>query len=193
MYCDKLRSILNNPSSFDLGINLEVVRKLDFFLKSNVTMMGRQKINPITFAIEMSLSEQVALSTFIIGTREKLFSARAYYNCICDEFTEIYSKSVKRRCLVCGREIIPWENKDRVFLYFKLNEELTNCGDIFTVIKDFHLDYLDDELLGKSNASLIDAETILGEAEAENLIFNQRSATLENYLLGKKDIDYGAT
>lgn len=185
MYCNKLRSIVEDDESIEKGINLDIIRKLDYFLKSKVGLKERDYINPIKFAIEMEISEATSIMTFVMGWKKGLFISRAFFTCDCRERIELTSTKKDTKCSMCEREILVTVHKDRIALYFKLNAKLTDCGDYLTDEHEDQIDYLGDETeVGKPYVSYNDVERIVGVETAESLIVSQRDTFFENYILG---------
>ncbi|MDQ0087613.1 hypothetical protein J2T12_001007 [Paenibacillus anaericanus] len=182
MYCKKLKNIVDHSESIVNGINLEVIRQLDYFLKSRVTQRERTNINPIKFALEMNVSDKTALMTFVLGVKVGLFKTRAYFNCDCGEMKELTTTKYIVKCN-CQREYAPSQNKHKIFLYFKLLEQFQDCGDFLVIAKEYPIDYLIDDVLGKSHISLADAEQIVGEKETDLLLVSQREKIYQEYLL----------
>lgn len=178
MYCNKLKEILNHEESITHLIDISVIQKLDLFLRKNVTIDELTRINAAKFSYEMKVNYDTTLRLFTIGKKVGLFQPIAYYRCQCGEMFQIYSKNKPIECS-CGCNIVPNDNKNRIYVFFSLNYPVEDC-DFFnhdTCVADI----IDDEDLGKPTASYSDFEEVLGDAEAETLL-KHRENKYRDYL-----------
>lgn len=179
MYCDKLKSIYQSTESSKYGIDFDVVKKADFFIKQKTTMMERNKINPLKFSIEMDVNEETSLMLFVIGSRCGLFKTRAFINCICGDQFELRNLDDEIKCN-CGSVIKPQLNRDKIYLYFRLLEAPVSCEWLDT--RKYQVDYLDGDALGKKFVSLVQIDNIIGEKQADMLLINQRDEQYRKFM-----------
>lgn len=178
MYCEKLKNIFQHEDSKNYDIDIIKIKKLDLFIKEKTTSLERDKINPIKFSIEMGVNERTSIMLFVIGTKCKLFDLRAYVNCSCGEQYEVHNLNEKIDCY-CGNNIIPAEERESVFLYFRLNCPPVDCD--WLGIKEYQVDYLDGDVLGKRLVSLAEVDGTIGTGKVDSLI-NQRDIKYKKYL-----------
>ncbi|MFB7160446.1 hypothetical protein [Lysinibacillus sp. NPDC056232] len=126
MYCKKLLDIVSFEESKRYLIDKLIIYKLDEYLKNRITLRERKNINPVKFAIEMGVEYKIAIMTFIVGSRVKLFKIRLFYECDCGERKELETTKENIEC-ECGK-IGNYESlKENIKLYFQLLEIPTPC------------------------------------------------------------------
>ncbi|WP_411679606.1 hypothetical protein [Clostridium thailandense] len=167
MYCNKLKAIIKDVESIKNNINAHFVKEFHKCLEEKTSIKERQKLNPIKFANEMNVSEEQIMKFFVIGKRVGLFKARAFYSCSCGEYFEIFSFEGKVECEnEC--EIDIEYNKEKVFIYFELLEEIQ--ADDFGDDTTYQMDYISSSDLGPFHGTLNEYEALVGEEEASNLL-----------------------
>ncbi|EHI97265.1 metallophosphoesterase [Clostridium sp. DL-VIII] len=168
MYCEKLKSIVKQIESIKLNINNEFIARFDKCIKDNTTERERLKLNPIKIANEMGISQELVMKFFNIGKKVELFKAIAFYSCPCGEYFEIFNFD-KTECVNgCEADII--NNKDRVFIYFELLEEVDECD--LDIGEIYQMDYISSDDLGNFRSSYDEYEKVIGEEDAKNLLNN---------------------
>ncbi len=130
----------------------------------------------------MRVDQKTSLMTFIIGSKNKLFQTRAFYKCYCGDQFELFSLKKKREC-TCGKEILPIENKDRIFLYFNLTEEPEKCPWEENELES-QLDYLLNEDYDSINFTMAGLDEIAGPGTSDSLLslLQIRTETLKNFI-----------
>ncbi len=167
MYCNKLKEILSNEDSNKYGIDIYAIKKLDLYLRNNVTIDELDRLNPAKFSLETELNFDITLKLFYICKKVGLFEPIAYYKCGCGESFRIYSLSNQVNC-PNGCSITPENDKERIYVYFKLTCELEDCD--FINYSKYMSDIIDDDDLGKGFASYPDFVKAIGDTEASSLI-----------------------
>lgn len=197
MYCKKLKTILEeeNNDEFTLLIN-----KLDGFIRNQTTTRERRRINPLKFSIERRIEPGVAYRLFQSLTVKGLFKAHAYYSCECGD--QIYiDKTLKDEyeCDCEDKTIIPYFDKNRIYIYFELLEKVEVCTEEFmhgdtdrntdeTEIPLDLLDHFEDYKSGKTEASLAEIEKVTGEENYyENTVMSQRADDRREYMRLKRN------
>lgn len=167
MYCNKLINIVQDEKSQDYVIDMNLVEKLDKFIKEKTTLKEREKLNPVRFSIEMSVSQESSLMIFILGIKTGLFKPRNYYSCSCEEHFEIENIKVSTQCPSCNKNINPSIDRNRIFLYFKLTESPRRCE--WEINKPIYpLDFLEE--VYKENFTVADLDNITKRGEYDSLI-----------------------
>lgn len=185
MYCDKLTSIAHQGKDDAFDINEAIIKKLDIFIKERTTTRERRNLNPYKFSLEMNVSQEISLKVFILGVKNKLFSPRFYYICECGDQFEVENVNTEKYC-TCNRQIIPSNDKSRLYIYFKLLEEPTPCPweedeDIYPI------DLLVAEGFGTENFTLADVDRLVGPTYTKDLISikESREESYRQYLNGE--------
>lgn len=172
MYCDKLISTVQQPNSEKYEIDKTTIQKLDEFIKYKTTIKERGRLNPYRFSIEMKVLQETSFMLFINASKCRLFEPRFYYNCYCEEQIELNDIENEAEC-TCGKKVIPQNEKDNVYIYFRLIEKPAECdwsNKVFTETDNYPLDFILKEGFEKENFTLADLES-MGEEEAiHNLI-----------------------
>lgn len=185
MYCNKLINIVHLAKDDIFDINEIVIKKLDIFIKEKTTIKERQKLNPYKFSIEMKITQEIALKTFITGAKNKLFDPLFYYSCDCGDQFEVLDVNKEKEC-TCGKNIIPKNERSRLYIYFKLLEQPTPCA--WEEEKDtYPLDFLESEGFGTENFTLADVDRIVGSTLTKDLISikQEREENYKNFLKGE--------
>ncbi|GEM_PF-4707840 len=165
MYCEKLLCIKENKKSPSFLIDDLVINKLDVFIKEKVTLIERERLSPSKFALLMNVDQNTAMMTFVIGTECRLFKALAYFTCECGENHFLESVKGNYEC-VCNKVVNLSENRERIFLYFKLLLAPENCFN--EEEKIYHIDYIENDIIG--NFSLADMEERLGKETVDSIL-----------------------
>ncbi len=190
MYCAKLKNIVKQHESIRLGIDEEFVATFDKCIKDGTTERERQKLNPIKIANTMGISQDLVMHFFNIGKKMKLFKARAFYSCECGERFEIFDFD-DTEC-INGCSIHIEDNKDKVFIYFELLEDIEECD--FYVGPKYQIDYVSSDDLGGFKSSYDEYEEVIGNEEAKNLLkdFKLNSEIEEISIIHITDLHFGS-
>ncbi|AWB29592.1 metallophosphoesterase [Clostridium botulinum] len=166
MYCKKLKSIVSRIESIRLNINNEFIHRFDKWINENTTDRERLRLSPIKMANEMGITQELSMKFFNIGKEVKLFKAVAFYTCQCGEHFQIFSFS-ETQC-INGCEVDIMKNKDKVFIYFELLDEVEELENTFGNI--YPIDYITSEDLGSFNGTYDEYELVIGEEGAKKLL-----------------------
>lgn len=179
MYCDKLIDIVQLKESSKYNISRLVIHNLDKFIKEKTTLREREKLNPYKFSIEMNISQETAMMTFVYGVKCSLFFPRFYYNCYCGEQFEVVDINEEVQC-TCEKRVTPNKFRDRIYVYFRLLESPTICE--WEKQKSLYpLDFMEEVGYDAENFTLADLEHLAGSTCANDLI-SFRNDMFERFL-----------
>lgn len=190
MYCKKLQNIVNRIESIRLNINNEFIYRFDKWIKENTTDRERLRLNPIKMANEMGITQELSMKFFNIGKEVNLFKVVAFYTCQCGEHFQIFSFS-KTQC-INGCEVDIMNNKDKVFIYFELLDEVEEIENTFGDI--YPIDYITSEDLGNFNGTYDEYELVIGEECAKKLLDDSKhnSEYKEISIIHISDLHFGS-